>query len=61
MQRPARIAIDSTRTHQTMIGWEASVVIDEDDLTPVGRDSLIRLAIDHIRHSPDFASRRRAK
>jgi hypothetical protein len=42
----ARIAIDSTRTHQTINGWEATVAIDEDFLTPATRDSLIRVTVD---------------
>ncbi len=43
----ARIAIDSTRTHQTINGWEATIAIDDDGLSPAARDSLIVLAVDH--------------
>jgi hypothetical protein len=42
----ARIAIDSTRTHQTINGWEATVAIDDDGLNPTTRDSLIAVAVD---------------
>ena len=42
----ARIAIDSTRTHQTINGWEATLAIDDDGLSPAARDSLIVVAVD---------------
>ncbi|HSE66136.1 MAG TPA: glycoside hydrolase family 30 beta sandwich domain-containing protein, partial [Gemmatimonadales bacterium] len=42
----ARIAIDSTRTYQTINGWEATIAIDDDGLNPTTRDSLIAVAVD---------------
>ena len=42
----ARIAIDSTRTHQTINGWEATVAIDDDGLSAAARDSLIVMVVD---------------
>src|SRR5262249_38762459 len=42
----ARIVIDSTHTYQTINGWEATVAIDEDRLSPTARDSLIVVAVD---------------
>ena len=42
----ARLAIDSTRTHQVINGWEATLAIDDDGLNPAARDSLIAAAVD---------------
>jgi len=42
----ARIVIDSTRTYQTINGWEATVAIDDDGLNTASRDSLIGVAVD---------------
>jgi O-glycosyl hydrolase len=41
-----RIAIDSTRAHQTINGWEATLAIDDDGLNKASRDSLIAAAVD---------------
>lgn len=42
----ARITIDSTRTHQAINGWEATLAIDDDGLSAAARDSLIVVAVD---------------